>query len=127
MPFPQYKVTKAKRKKVCMLVAAGMGERQIAKVMKTTQVTLAKYFQEELQDGRALFRAEILEQLKSAADAGNVSAMKHLDSRTADSSGAAVTYQGKKIERARAAEEVMAGGSDWGDDLAPIVVPQRTN
>jgi hypothetical protein len=38
-----------------------------------------------------------------------------------------VTYQGKKVERAQKAAEIISGGSDWGDDLAPITLPQRSN
>jgi hypothetical protein len=65
--------------------------------------------------------------LQTAASAGNVSAMKHLDKRTSGETPNPGGFAGgKKAEQAKAAEAAMTGG-EWGDDLAPIAVPARTN
>jgi hypothetical protein len=115
------------RKRVSLLVATGMGERGIALALKCDRKTLCKYFEGELQDGRDLYRAELLDMLQTAACAGNVSAMKHLDKRTSGETANPGGFAGgKKAEQAKAAEAAMTGG-EWGDDLAPIAVPTRTN
>jgi hypothetical protein len=126
MSHPSHKPTRRLRRKVSLLVAAGEGEVQIAHVIGVARETLRKHYWDELENGRASIRAEILDKLWLAGDRGNVGALKHLDARTSVEPRP-VTYQGKKVERAAKAEEVISGGSDWGDDLAPIVVPQRSN
>jgi hypothetical protein len=115
------------RKRVSLLVATGMGERGIALALQCDRKTLCKYFEDELRDGRDLYRAELLDMLQTAASAGNVSAMKHLDKRTSGETANPGGFAGgKKAEQAKAAEAAMTGGA-WGDDLAPIAVPVRTN
>jgi hypothetical protein len=115
------------RKRVSLLVATGMGERGIALAVKCDRKTLCKYFEDELRDGRDLYRAELLDMLQTAACAGNVSAMKHLDKRTSGETANPGGFAGgKKAEQLRAAEHAVSN-SEWGDDLALIAVPPRTN
>jgi DNA-binding IclR family transcriptional regulator len=65
--------------------------------------------------------------LESAARAGSVTAMKHLDKRTSgETANPGGFVGGKKAEQMRAAEHAVSN-SEWGDDLAPIAVPVRTN
>jgi hypothetical protein len=65
--------------------------------------------------------------LQTAASAGNVSAMKHLDKRTSGETPNPGGFAGgKKAEQLRQAESAITS-SEWGDDLAPIAAPVRTN
>jgi hypothetical protein len=114
------------RKRVSLLVATGMGERGIALALKCDRKTLCKYFADELHDGRDLFRSELLDMLDTAARAGNVTAMKHLDRRTSGETPNPGAFAGKKAQQAEAADHAISN-SEWGDDLAPIAVPVRTN
>ena len=126
MPQAPFRPTRRMRKRVSLLVATGMGERGIALALKCDRKTLVKYFEGELHDGRDLFRSELLNMLDTAARAGNVTAMKHLDRRTSGETPNPGAFAGKKAQQADAAEAAMTGG-EWGDDLAPIAVPTRTN
>jgi hypothetical protein len=127
MPQPPYIPTKRSRRRVCMLVASGMGERGIANALKISRETMRKYYAEELMDGRDTFKAELMDMLDKAARQGNVSAMKHLDCRTSPLEALRRPGLGKKAEQAAAAE-IAETQSDWGDDLVPIAgPPQRTN
>ena len=125
MPQRPYKASLWQRKRVSMLVATGMGERGIALALKCSRETLRTHFADELQDGRDLYRAELLDLLQRAANKGSVSAMRHLDKRTSGETANPGGFAGgKKAEQAKAAEAAMG---EWGDDLAPIAVPVRTN
>jgi hypothetical protein len=53
--------------------------------------------------------------------------MKHLDKRTSGETANPGGFAGgKKAEQLRQAESAITS-SEWGDDLAPIAVPVRTN
>ena len=110
-----YIPTRAQRERVIMLVATGMGEREIASLMKCTRDTLRKHFKDELRDGHSRFSEEIHGLLVKSARKGNVSAQKFLAERygsrgavaAADTVGTKAV--GVKAERQAAAEEVAAG------------------
>lgn len=75
-----FKPTKPQRDKVKLLIGF-MSEPAIASVLNISQNTLRKHFAFELENGRAMTVAENLARLKKAAKAGNVTAMKYLDSK----------------------------------------------
>jgi hypothetical protein len=110
-----HKPTNRLRKRVCLLVAAGMSEPEVATALKMARETLRKYYADDLLNGRASFRRELLEMLETAARKGNVTAMKHLDLRT---SGEPMLQPaaGKKVEQAKAARRAGMG-TEWGEDL----------
>jgi AcrR family transcriptional regulator len=126
-----FRVTKALRSKVELLVCTGMSHEAIAHAIGCTPPTLYKHFGDELAHGRARKRAEIIAMLQRSARAGNVSAQKKLEemSRLADAQAAfdqppaaKPEKLGKKEAAAAAARNVGAGGGEWGDDLR---VPDR--
>lgn len=122
-----HKPTKRLRHKVSLMAAAGEGEVQIAHVIGISRETLRKHYGNEIANGRADIRGQILEQLWSAARQGNVTAMKHLDARTSgEAQGSVAGAVGKKVEQAKVAAQAGAG-TEWGDDLKPITVSQRAN
>jgi hypothetical protein len=104
-----HKPTGRLRKKVCLLVAAGMSEPEVATALKMARETLRKYYADELLNGRASFRRELLEMLETAARKGSVAAMKHLDLRTSGEAVSQPPLVGKKIEQAKAAATAGAG------------------
>jgi len=115
-PGNPLKVTKADRRKVMLLCAAGFSERAIANVLGTTQVTVRKHFAEELETGRAQIQAENLSRLDRAAAKGNVSAMKYLDGKLAAakaSGGEKAEPLGKK-EAANLEAQTAHEETSWG-------------
>lgn len=114
-----HKPTKRLRHKVALLAAAGEGEIQIAHVIGVARETLRKYYGDEIANGRAGIRAQILDELWSAARQGNVAAMKHLDARTSGEPRGSVGYVSKKKLAEEAAKTVGGEHSEWGDDLRP--------
>jgi hypothetical protein len=121
-----YIPTARKRKRVRRLAACGMGERDVAAAMGIDRMTLRKYHTPELDDGRAIVLADLLDMIWKAADRGNLSAIRHLELRVHGDTPLP-PYQSKKAEQAKAAEQVFAGNSEWGDDLAPIAVTPQPN
>lgn len=73
---PAYRATAEKRERVEILVATGMAEEEIARVIGIAPNTLRKHFREELLNGRAKRRGAVIEAMFRAATGGNVSAQK---------------------------------------------------
>jgi hypothetical protein len=86
-----------------------MSEPEVATALKIARETLRKYYADELLNGRASFRRELLEMLETAARKGSVAAMKHLDLRTSGEAVSQPPTVGKKIEQAKAAATAGAG------------------
>jgi hypothetical protein len=119
------------RRRVARLVADNMEPEEIAVVMGLSIDKLRVVFDRELQHGRALMRAEELFGLQDAGDSGSVSALKHLEGKTAAASGpmlpfgkkelaadAAPPRLGKKLAADAAAVNAEAGTS-WENLINP--------
>jgi len=114
---PTFKPTKPQRDKVKLLIGF-MSEVAIASVLSIDHKTLRKHFAFELENGRAITVAENLARLKKAAKAGNVTAMKYLDSKLdlAPEKQPRPEPIGKKEQLA---SDAISGHKDteWGDVL----------
>ena len=62
-----------------LFVACGMSEEAMAAVIGIQRQTLRKHFAEELLIGHARIKSENFKNLRKAAKAGNVAAIKYLD------------------------------------------------
>lgn len=132
---PPFKPTTAQRKQVTELVACGMKQDDMARVIGISTPTLVLHFEEELKTGVAKKRAEVIGFLFKTAKKGNVSAQKkleemtrlaaaqaafeqqpHLQQPSSDQRPAAATPEGKKAQ-AQAAAHGAGHGTDWDDDL----------
>lgn len=115
---PPYKATIEARQRVEEMKFCGESDNVIARALGIDPDTLRKHFEDELQDGHAQRRSEVIGLMFDAARKGNVSAMKRLDemgrpagaaeavkSRTG-SAPAAQPREGKKAEQQRFAEAV---------------------
>lgn len=126
---PELKPTKAQRQEVELLVACGMVQLDICKVVGCSEPTLMKHYANELRLGRERARARILGMLNKAARKGNVSAQKKLEELSRVVAAPAQpsitggeTARGGKKEQAQAdAQQVVKPGNEWGDDLNPTV------
>lgn len=130
---PPFKPTAAQRRQVEELVSCGMGHTDIARALGIARETLRKYFADELAEGLARRRAEVIALLYKSARKGNVSAQKALDLATARA-GAQASFAedaepaprpvklGKK-EQAQLDAATAGEGSEWGDDLKPGIRP----
>jgi hypothetical protein len=110
------KPTRRQRKLAEMCVAAGMTQVETAAVLGISKPTLELHFADELKNGAARRRAEVLVMLDRAARRGSVGAMKYLDTLF---SGGASAIVGKKALKMQQAADVLEGGTEWGDDLHP--------
>jgi hypothetical protein len=128
--------TVKQRDRVMLLTAGGIPQPAIAVVLGCCERTLRNCFKAELETGRGVARARILEQLAAAAKRGNVSAMKALAAafdRGEHQELRAGETASERRERAEAAvrqrvskrqlleRDALTAGedSDWGDDLLP--------
>ena len=115
--------TRRQRDKATLLIAAGFPEPAIAIAIGCCQNTLRRYFATELENGRAIRRAQNLQRLERAAAAGSVGAMRILEGIF----GRAETKQpGKDKAEARPSKRILAqraaataggAGTPWGSDL----------
>jgi hypothetical protein len=110
------KPSQRQRKLAEICVAAGRTHVEIAAVLGISKPTLELHFADELKNGAARRRAEVLVMLDRAARRGSVSALKHLDTLFSGGTSAVI---GKKELKQRAAADVLDGNSEWGDDLHP--------
>jgi len=76
---PPYKPTIEGRRKVEQMKFCGESDNVIARALGIDPETLRKHFADELADGHAQRKAELVGLLFDAARKGNVSAMKRLD------------------------------------------------
>lgn len=123
---PEFKPSRAQRKKVERLVYSGMRQVDIARAIGISKPTLTKHFEEELATGLAKQRAAVVEMLFDSAKDGNVSAMRKLEEmgRIAGAEAALAAepdqHATPKLGKKEEAEEVAktaGAGSEWGDDL----------
>lgn len=73
---PKMRLTNELRDRVAMLRASGMTQQEIADAVGCSVPTLAQYFSLELNEGKAVKRAEMLQALWDAGMNGNVTAMR---------------------------------------------------
>jgi hypothetical protein len=107
-----FKPTKAQREDVMLFVACGMSEEAMAAVIGIQRQTLRKHFAEELLTGHARIRSENIKNLRKAAKAGNVAAIKYLDLKGGVQAVAGSPAQeplGKKEALSQAAKTAHAG------------------
>ena len=140
---PPFKPTKKQRADVLLYVAGGVSEPTIAKLIGCCQNTLRKHFEQELNEGNERELAENLQNMKKAAKAGNVSAMKYLDARfsavaaqkammgdapepAAEEATPRPPAIGKK-EAAEAEAQTAGLGTNWADDLKVPTEPAKVN
>lgn len=110
--------------------ACGDSQETIARGLGIDEETLRKHFGEELKNGYANRRREIVDMLFKGAAAGNATLIKRLEEMTR-LSGAAADFEGRteakaprapkpgKKEIARQDAFTAGADSDWGDDLKP--------
>lgn len=114
---PPYKATIAARQRVEEMKFCGESDACIARALGIDPDTLRKHFEDELADGHAQRRSEVIGLMFDAARKGNVSAMKRLDEMgrapapgaSEDRGGrvaASMPREGKKAEQQRVAEGV---------------------
>lgn len=136
---PAFKPTPAMRRTVEQMVSVGDSQITISRALGIAKDTLELHFAEELKNGYAKKRREIVELLYKNAKKGNVTAQRTLlgmtgttgaaadfDQKTGKDeasgkpvAGSTAVKRGKKeIQR----EEAFAAGqnSEWGEDLAPL-------
>lgn len=137
---PSFKPTATMRRTVEQMVACGDSHDTIARAIGVQDNTLRAHFADELKNGYAKKRKEILKLMYDGAKAGNATLIKRLEEMTRIS-GAAADFEARQKETgapaatqapvARAAkpgkkevqrEEAFHAGtnSEWGEDLAPI-------
>jgi hypothetical protein len=127
---PPFRATKAKRDRVTLYIAGGIGEAIIAHRLGISPNTLQKHFADELKFGRDLKRAENLELLDSAAKSGNVAAQKHLDAKFAALAAgnyfAATAPPGPKLGKKEVASIAALDaeqGTEWHDLMMNTELP----
>lgn len=126
-PAP-FQPTAKQRRDVALYAAGGMSEPGIASELGICQNTLRKHFAADILAGHEREIAANLRRLRKAADDGNVTAMKHLDTKF-ELVGAKVSFGAEQPRAAKPGKKevvrqdaMIAGhGNEWGDDLkAPI-------
>jgi hypothetical protein len=133
---PPFNPTAKHRDRVILLAAGGIPQPAIAVVLGCCERTLRNCFKVELETGRGVMRARVLEQLAAAARQGNVSAMKTLaaafdrgehQEQIAGETAAARRERAEAFIRERLSKrqleqrDALTAGQDseWGDDLLP--------
>lgn len=128
---PPFSPTAQNRRTVEEMKACGEPTELIARALRLDVDTLKRHFADELAQGHAERRREVVGLLFKTARKGNVTAIKKLEEMTriagadADALGqpeapARPAKLGKKAQAQAEAEAVVAGGgADWGDDLQP--------
>lgn len=133
MGRPEFKPSLDQRQTVERMKYFGEPETVIARALRIDVNTLRKHFADELADGYASRRKEVVDLLFDSARDGNVSARKRLE-EIGRVSGAAAEFESRqepsppklgKKDEATIAAQTAGTGSDWGDDL--IAPGQRPN
>jgi predicted transcriptional regulator len=117
---PSFKPTAAHSRKVEELLACGMSQEDISRVLGITKPTLEKYFPEEIATGAARKRAELYGLMWKGARKGSASAQRRLydivsvaaaaeslEARAHPEQERAPVRRGKKEEQQAAAENVV--------------------
>ncbi|MDB5582149.1 MAG: hypothetical protein JWR80_7325 [Bradyrhizobium sp.] len=128
---PAFKPTAATRRKVEEWVSCGMSQDDCARALGISTPTLVKHFEEELANGVAKKRAEVIGMLYKAAKTGNVTAQKKLEemSRVAGAAEAVKGREKKEPEPGKKEQEHMAAQGVTGKYAPPeppkLVVDNR--
>ncbi len=115
-----FQVTDEMRLRVEEYVSCGMTQEQIAKALGCDCDTLRKHCHDELVNGRARRRAEVVEMIFGTARKGNVTAQKKLEEMTAvyaepeDNQPAKSEPKLGKKEIAQLEAERAGTGTEWG-------------
>lgn len=122
---PAFKATAATRRKVEELVSCGMSQDDVARALGISRPTLAKHFEDELSNGTAKKRAEIIGMLYKAAKRGNVTAQRKLEemSRVAGAAEAVKGRETKEPEPGKKEQEKIAADQVTGK-FAPPAAPK---
>lgn len=129
---PAFAPTPVMRTTVERMLACGDSQNTIARSLGIDDDTLRKHFPEELANGAARRRREVVDWLFKGARAGNSALIKRVEemtravSATADIVGdeaaperPAIDKRGKK--EIRRDQALVAGeDSEWGEDLKPL-------
>lgn len=136
---PAFKPTPALRRTVELMVSCGDSKDIVSRAIGCSIPTLELHFNEELKNGYAKKRREILTWMERGARKGNATLIKRLEEMTRVT-GAAADFEAQQRDGAsttpatapmRAAkrgkkevqrEDAFHAGtnSEWGEDLAPI-------
>ncbi|TGP22307.1 MULTISPECIES: hypothetical protein [unclassified Mesorhizobium] len=136
---PAFQPTAAMRRTVELMVSCGDSKETVARAIGCSVPTLELHFDEELKNGYAKKRREILTWMERGARKGNATLIKRLEEMTRVT-GAAADFEAQQKDGAspapvagpaRAAkrgkkevqrEDAFNAGvnSEWGDDLAPL-------
>jgi hypothetical protein len=106
-----------------LLAAASFSEPQIAIAIGVCQNTLRKYLGQELKNGRAIKRAQLLERLEAASRKGSISATRTLmqafdrGEHRQPLDDRAEARLGKRVLAQRAAASAGGACTPWGSDL----------
>lgn len=131
---PPHKPTAAWRRKVEELRSCGMSEDAVARAMGLDVDTLRKHYADELANGAARKRAQIIAMLYKSASKGNVSAQKKLEEMSRAAIGAQALMGeapveaskpvklGKKEQAAAIAREAAAPGNKFAPPPPPRLV-----
>lgn len=127
---PAYRPTLEDRQIVEQMKFCGESDNTIARALGIDPDTLRRHFVDELADGHAQRRKEVIGLLFTAARNGNVAAVKKLEEmgRAAGAAEAVKAREpkaasvGKKEERQAAAEAVAAGQSKFAPPAPPRLV-----
>ena len=135
---PQFKPSATQRRSVEQIVSCRDSKRMIARALNIDEDTLNKHFVEELENGAARKRREVIDMVYKGAKKGNATLIKRLEEMTrisgakedldqpenpkgksaAPTSPRAPKRGKKEIQRD---EALLAGqNSEWGEDLAPL-------
>ena len=132
---PAFKPTAAQRRTVEQMISCGDSKAMIARAIRIDADTLDKHFAEELLNGAAKKRREVLDMLYRGAKKGNATLIRRLEEMTRIA-GAKEDFEqlekpkGQTVPPARAVrpgkkeivhqEALAAGiGSEWEEDLQP--------
>jgi AcrR family transcriptional regulator len=110
-----FKPTSRQRDRAMTLAAVRLSLNEIAAILNISRTSLTEHFKHELQIGRAMRLAEVVEQLRKAAKGGNVSAARALLQTFSDPE----LQVGKKEAAAEKAKAIAEGTnrSKWSDLL----------
>lgn len=124
---PAYRPTIESRQIVEEMKFCGESDNTIARALGIDPDTLRKHFKDELADGHAQRRREVIGMIFKSAREGNVAAQKKLEEMGRSREPGLATPQtapprGKKEERQAAAEAVASGPSRFAPPPPPKLV-----
>lgn len=109
---PNFHPTAAQRDQVAWMAADGMPIEQIAAVLGLCRQTVSRHFVDEITNGKARKRVEVMTMLRKAAKKGNVTAQKYLAMRIDGHPVPGLPHLGKK-EQAALEAQTAHEGTEW--------------